>query len=78
MGRGTHGKSKRMGENRRVTTKSDGMCGAALGTDNIRLVLTLDRVAGTLTGTFMSQVKDTANTVLLTVTGDYAATPITV
>ena len=51
--------------------------GAALGTDNVRLSLTLDQGAGTLTGTFKSQIKDTADTVLLTVTGDYAATPIT-
>jgi hypothetical protein len=56
----------------------DADTGAVLGTDNIRLALTLDRAAGTLTGTFESQIKDTADNVLLTVTGDYSATPITV
>jgi len=56
----------------------DADTGAALGTDNVRLSLTLDQAAGTLTGTFESQIKDTANSVLLTVTGDYSATPITI
>jgi hypothetical protein len=56
----------------------DADTGAALGTDNVRLSLMLDQAAGTLTGTFESQIKDTANIVLLTVTGDYSATPITV
>ena len=32
----------------------------------------------TLTGTFESRIKDTADTVLLTVTGTYSATPIAV
>ena len=52
--------------------------GVSVGTDNIRLSLKLDRNAGTLTGTFESQIKNTADTVLLTVTGNFAATPITV
>jgi hypothetical protein len=52
--------------------------GAPLGTDNVRLSLTLDPRAGTLTGTFVSQIKDTADALVLEVTGDYAATPITV
>jgi len=56
----------------------DADTGAALGTDNVRLSLMLDHAAGTLTGTFESQIKDTANIVLLTVTGDYSAMPITV
>jgi hypothetical protein len=56
----------------------DADTGAALGTDNIRLSLTLDRLSDTLTGTFESQIKDTADTILLTVTGDYSATPITI
>jgi hypothetical protein len=51
--------------------------GDPIGTDNIRLFLTQGH-DGTLTGTFESQIKDTTDTVLLTVTGDYAATPITV
>jgi len=55
----------------------DADTGAALGTDNVRLSLTLAQGAGTLTGAFVSQIQDTADTVLLTVTGDYAATPIT-
>ena len=52
--------------------------GVSVGTDNIRLSLKLGRNAGTLTGTFESQIKNTADTVLLTVTGNFAATPITV
>jgi hypothetical protein len=56
----------------------DANTGAALGTDNVRLWLTLDRAAGMLTGAFESQIKDTANSVLSTVIGDYSATPITV
>ena len=54
----------------------DANTGAPVGTDNIRLWLTLER--GVLQGTFESQVKNTADAVLLTVTGNYAATPITV
>jgi hypothetical protein len=57
-----------------VQTAADGV---PVGTDNIRLSLKLDRAAGTLTGTFESQIKNTADTVLLTVTGDFSATPIT-
>jgi hypothetical protein len=52
--------------------------GAPIGTDNVRLFLTLNDADGTLTGTFESQIKDTADILLLTVTGDYSATPITV
>ncbi len=52
--------------------------GAPIGTDNIHLVLTLDRQTGTLGGTFQSQVKDMADTVLVTVDGTYSATQITV
>lgn len=51
--------------------------GDPIGTDNIRLSLAFDH-GGALTGTFESQIKDTSDTVVLTVTGDYAATPITV
>src|SRR5262249_22096901 len=43
--------------------------GAPIGTDNVRLSLQLDRHTGTLTGTFQSQIKNTADTVLFTVTG---------
>jgi hypothetical protein len=56
----------------------DAGTGAPLGTDNVRLALTLDRAAATLAGTFESQIKDVAGTVLVTVTGDYSATLITV
>ena len=52
--------------------------GEPVGTDNVRLFLTVDRAGTTLTGTFQSQVKDTADNVLITVTGDYTATRITV
>jgi hypothetical protein len=56
----------------------DADSGAPLGTDNVHLDLILDRVDGTLAGSFESQVKDTAGTVLMTVTGSYAAVPIAV
>ena len=52
--------------------------GEAIGTDNVRLSVTLDKHAGTLSGTFESQIRDTADVVLLAVTGTYSATPITV
>jgi hypothetical protein len=58
-----------------VQTASDGV---PVGTDNIQLSFKLDRDAGTLTGTFQSQIKNTADTVLLSVSGDFAATAITV
>ena len=52
--------------------------GAALGTDNVRLRLRLDRSSGTLNGTFESQIRDMADVLLLTVKGTYSATPIAV
>jgi hypothetical protein len=52
--------------------------GAPIGTDNIRLQLTYDRDADTLAGTFVSQVKDNAGTMLIQVEGTYTATRITV
>lgn len=52
--------------------------GAALGTDNVRLWLTLDGATDALIGTFESQIKDTVDDVQLVVTGDYTATRITV
>jgi hypothetical protein len=52
--------------------------GAPIGTDNVRLSLTLNRAAGTLTGTFVAQLKDSSDALLLQVVGDYSATPITV
>jgi hypothetical protein len=52
--------------------------GDPVGTDNVRLSLTVDRAGNALTGTFQSQVKDTADNVLITVTGDYTATRIAV
>ena len=42
------------------------------------LWLTLAHGGDNLIGTFQSQVKDTAETVLLTVTGTFSAIPITV
>jgi hypothetical protein len=52
--------------------------GAPIGTDNIQLSLRFDRDTGTLIGTFQSQIKNMADTVLFTVTGTYSATEITV
>ena len=56
----------------------DAHTGVPIGTDNVRLAVTLDKKTGALSGTFQSQIKDTADVVLLTVTGTYSATPITV
>ena len=56
----------------------DASDGVAIGTDNVRLWLTLAHGGDNLIGTFQSQVKDTAETVLLTVTGTFSAIPITV
>ena len=52
--------------------------GTAIGTDNIRLLLTLGPGHSKLTGTFESQTKTTAEIVLLEVTGTFSAIPITV
>jgi hypothetical protein len=52
--------------------------GYAIGTDNIHLRLTPGPGRGKLTGTFESQTKTTAETVLLEVTGTFSAIPITV
>ena len=49
-----------------------------MGTDNIRLRLTLSRSTGKLTGTFESNIKDNTDTVIFTATGDFTAEPITV
>jgi hypothetical protein len=51
--------------------------GIVLGTDNVRLMLRLDR-DGRLAGTFVSQIRDTNDTLLLEVGGDYSAEPIRV
>ena len=56
----------------------DADTGAALGTDNVRLWLALDRDIDALIGTFESQIKDTVDNVVLVVNGDYSATRITV
>ncbi len=56
----------------------DADTGAPLGTDNVRLSLALVRNTGKLDGTFKSQIKDNAGTVIVTVTGTFSATPITV
>ena len=77
-----HGAWKRTGANTFVVffrfLLQDANTGAALGTDNVALSLSLDQATGALTGTFESQIKDTAGNVLLIVTGDYSATPILV
>jgi hypothetical protein len=52
--------------------------GAPIGTDNVRLSLTLEQDARALTGTFKAQLKSTDGTVLLAVRGNYSSTPITV
>jgi len=54
----------------------DADAGTVIGTDNVSLSLTLDQGTGILTGTFESQIRDTAGNLLLTVTGTYSATPI--
>jgi hypothetical protein len=77
-----HGAWERAGRNTfkaffRFLLQSD-TTGAPIGTDNIRLTLKLDRHADTLNGTFESQIKDLADTVLFAVTGTFSATPIDV
>jgi hypothetical protein len=52
--------------------------GTPVGTDNVRLSVTLDDDGASLIGTFVSQIKDTGGTVILQVEGDYEATRITV
>lgn len=52
--------------------------GIVLGTDNVRLWLTLDARAGTLSGTFRSEIKDIFGNLVFGVTGTYSATPIAV
>jgi hypothetical protein len=52
--------------------------GAAIGTDNIQLRLTLGPDRGRLTETFESQIKTIAEAVLLEVTGTFSAIPITI
>jgi hypothetical protein len=56
----------------------DANTGNPIGTDNIHLSLALDHAAQTLSGSFVSQIKDTSDNVLLQVTGTYSATPIKV
>jgi hypothetical protein len=50
--------------------------GAPIGTDNIRLALRRSRNGASLAGTFVSQIKDTAGTVVFQVEGTYSATRI--
>jgi hypothetical protein len=52
--------------------------GNPIGTDNIRIKATLDADGQHLVGTFVSQVKDTAGTVLIQVEGTYTAERIVV
>lgn len=77
-----HGVWKRTGKSNfeaffRFLIQSSDIGADAIGTDNINLSLTLDRKTSVLAGSFQSQVKDTSDAVLLTVIGDYSATPIT-
>jgi hypothetical protein len=52
--------------------------GIVFGTDNVRLALRLDRQSDRLVGTFVSQIRDTSDTLLLEVSGEYSAVPIRV
>ena len=65
-------------ESRRYYVVPPPSTGAPIGTDNIRLKLTLDADGQKLTGTFVSQVKDNAGNVLIQVEGTYTADRITV
>jgi hypothetical protein len=56
----------------------DAVVGNPLGTDNIHLSLVYDRSSKALSGTFVSQIKDTSDNVLLQVTGTYSAIRVTV
>ena len=48
------------------------------GPTNLRLSVALDDTGASLTGAFVSQIKDTGGTVILQVEGDYEARRITV
>lgn len=50
--------------------------GISLGSNDVRLQLSLNKAGDQLTGTFISTVKDTADNVILTASGDYQAKPI--
>ena len=50
--------------------------GISLGSNDVRLQLSLNKPGDELTGTFVSTVKDTADNVILTAEGDYQAKPI--
>jgi hypothetical protein len=52
--------------------------GAQFGTDNIRLVVSHDHATDTLSGNFESEIKDLNGNVLMSFSGTYAATRITV
>jgi hypothetical protein len=52
--------------------------GNPVGTDNIRLSLTLDARNDSLTGTFVSQIKNESDQVVFQATGTVSATRITV
>jgi hypothetical protein len=56
----------------------DAGTGAPIGTDNVRLSLTLDRESGKLSGTFVSQIRDVADALVIQVGGTYSATRSTV
>lgn len=50
--------------------------GNVLGTDNIRLWLSLNQSSDQLTGTFVSNIKDITDNVIFTASGNYHATLI--
>ena len=52
--------------------------GLPFGTDNVRMKLRVEARSGRLVGTFVSQIRDTSDTVLIEVGGEYSASPITV
>jgi hypothetical protein len=57
---------------------TDASTGQSLGTDNVRLAVALAKDGQSLAGTFVSQIKDTADNVVFQASGDYSATRITV
>lgn len=79
-----HGAWKRTGERtyelyfRFVLQQAPPSAGNELGTDNVRLALTYDPDADTLSGTFVSQIKGVDGGVIAQFEGTYAAERIKV
>lgn len=77
-----HGAWKKTGGNRYAAffrfMLQNADTGEMIGTDNVRMELRVNRTTGAVEGTFVSQIRDTNDALLMEVGGDYSATAITV